>query len=204
MATRNPEDIRTVALVSHGGAGKTSLVEAFLFDAGIISRMGKIEDKNTVADFDPEEQKRQISINSALITFPHKGKTIHILDTPGFADFAGEQLSAMRVVDSAVLLVSGVAGIEVQTQRNWEYSEEFQIPVIFYVSKMDREHADFTKVVGEIQDNFTNKALPLFLPIGEEAKFKGVVDLIRQKAYIFKRDGSKTFDITEKISGYRF
>ncbi|MBP9626727.1 MAG: elongation factor G [Synergistaceae bacterium] len=197
MATRNPEDIRTVALVSHGGAGKTSLVEAFLFDAGIISRMGKIEDKNTVADFDPEEQKRQISINSALITFPHKGKTIHILDTPGFADFAGEQLSAMRVVDSAVLLVSGVAGIEVQTQRNWEYSEEFQIPVIFYVSKMDREHADFTKVVGEIQDNFTNKALPLFLPIGEEAKFKGVVDLIRQKAYIFKRDGSKTFDITE-------
>ena len=106
MGTRKPEDIRSIALISHGGAGKTTLNEAFLFDAGLISRMGRVEDKNTVSDFDSEEQKRGISISTSLSTIPYKNKTLYILDTPGFADFVGEQRCAMRVADGALVLVN--------------------------------------------------------------------------------------------------
>ncbi|MCF0247153.1 MAG: GTP-binding protein, partial [Synergistes sp.] len=131
MATRKPEDIRSIALISHGGAGKTTLNEAFLYDAGLITRLGKVEDKNTVSDFDSEEQKRGISISTSLSTIPYKGKTLYILDTPGFADFVGEQRSAMRVADGAVVLVNATSGVEVQTQSVWDFAETFETPAIF-------------------------------------------------------------------------
>ncbi|MCX7827824.1 MAG: elongation factor G [Thermanaerothrix sp.] len=210
MGTRKPEDIRTVALLSHGGAGKTSLAEAVLFDAGLITRMGKVEDKNTVSDFDAEEHKRQISIGTSLLTVPYKGKTLYVLDTPGFSDFQGEQICALKVVDSAVIVVSGVHGVEVQTQRCWEGAEAEGIPVVFYVSKMDREHADYDKVVGELRESFSDRVAPLFVPIGQEASFKGVVDVLSLKAYTYKGDGSKSFevgdvpgDLKDKVSGLR-
>jgi elongation factor G len=193
MGTRKPEDIRTVALLSHGGAGKTSLAEAMLFDAGLTTRMGKVEDKNTVSDFDNEEHKRQISISTSLLTIPYRGSTVYVLDTPGFSDFQGEQICALRVVDSAVIVVSGVHGIEVQTQRGWEGAEEQGIPVAFFVSKMDREHADYDKVVGELKESFSDRVAPLFVPIGQEASFKGLVDVLSGKAYTYKGDGSKAF-----------
>lgn len=193
MGTRKPEDIRTIALVSHGGAGKTSLAEALLFDSGAIGRMGKIEDKNTVSDFDAEEQKRQISINTTLCTFQFKGHTIHLLDTPGFADFIGEQRSAMRVVDASVVLVSGTSGVEVQTRKAWDYTEEFGASAIFCVTRLDKENASFASVVSDIRENLTKSALPIFLPVGEEANFKGVADVLTGKAYIYKGDGSKDF-----------
>jgi elongation factor G len=193
MGTRKPEDIRSIALISHGGAGKTALNEALLFNAGQITRMGTIEDKNTVSDFDTEEQKRGISISTSLSTLPYKGKTIYLLDTPGFADFVGEQRSAMRVTDGAVVLVNATAGVEVQTQNVWNFAETFETPTLFFISKMDREHASFDKAVADIQESISDRAVPLYLPIGAEADFKGVVNVVTGKAFTYKGDGSKEF-----------
>lgn len=193
MGTRKPEDIRTVALVSHGGAGKTSLTEAMLFDSGVITRMGKVDDKNTVSDFDPEEQKRSISINSALCTFTYKDKTIHLMDTPGFSDFYFEQRAPMRVVDAAIVAINSTAGVEVQTRKVWDFAEEFGVATIFYFSRMDKEHANFDNALTDVQNNLTNKALPLYLPIGQESSFKGLVNVLTGKSYTYKGDGSKDF-----------
>ncbi len=200
MGMRNPADVRTFAIVAHGGAGKTSLTEAMLFDTGAINRMGKVEDGTTTTDFTPEEQKRQISINTAVATLRHKGKTLFALDTPGFADFIGDVRSSMRVSDSAVVVVSGVHGVEVQTEKDWEFAEDFRIPVLFFVSKMDRENADFDRTVAELRKYLSEKAVPLFLPIGKEASFKGVVDVLSGKAFLYKGDGSKDFIETDAPS----
>ena len=124
MGMRNPVDVRTFAIVAHGGAGKTSLTEAMLFDTGAIGRLGKVEDGTTTTDFSTEEHKRQISINAAVATLRHKGKTMFALDAPGFADFIGDVRSSMRVSDSAVVVVSGVHGVEVQTEKDWEFAED--------------------------------------------------------------------------------
>ncbi|HPJ25698.1 MAG TPA: elongation factor G [Synergistaceae bacterium] len=191
MGTHKPEDIRNVAIVGHGGAGKTALTEALLFDAGITTRMGKVEDGNTVTDFGSEEHKRQISINAAMATIPYKDKTIYALDTPGYADFIGDMRSSMRVVDAAIAVLSGVHGVEVQTEKAWEFAQDFNIPVVFYLSKMGRENADFDKVVGEIQEFLSDKAMPFYLPMGKEAEFKGLVDVLGGKAYSYAGDGSK-------------
>ena len=195
MGTRKPEDIRSIALISHGGAGKTSLNEALLYDTGLISRMGRIEDKNTVSDFDSEEQKRGISISTSLATIPYKNKTIYVLDTPGFADFVGEQRCAMRISDGAVVLVNATAGVEVQTQSVWAFAETFETPAIFFISKLDRENADFETVVKDIQENISDRAVPLYLPIGKELEFKGLVNVLTGKSYMYKGDGSK--EVTE-------
>ena len=193
MGTRKPEDIRSIALISHGGAGKTTLNEAFLFDAGLISRMGRVEDKNTVSDFDSEEQKRGISISTSLSTIPYKNKTLYILDTPGFADFVGEQRCAMRVADGALVLVNATAGVEVQTQSVWDFAETFETPAIFFVSKLDRENTDFDNVVADIQENISDRAVPLYLPIGSQLNFKGVVNVLTGKSYMYNGDGSKDY-----------
>ena len=193
MGTRKPEDIRSIALISHGGAGKTTLNESFLFDAGQISRIGRIEDKNTVSDFDSEEQKRGISISTALSTIPYKNKTLYVLDTPGFADFVGEQRCAMRVADGALVLVNATAGVEVQTQSVWEFAETFETPAIFFISKLDRENTDFDEVVEDIRENISDRATPLFLPIGKELQFKGLVNVLTGKSYTYKGDGTKEF-----------
>ncbi|MDR1650154.1 MAG: elongation factor G [Synergistaceae bacterium] len=193
MANRKPEDIRSIAIASHGGAGKTSLVEAMLFDSGVITRMGRVEDKNTVSDFDSEEQKRSISINSSLCSFEYKGRTIHALDTPGFADFAGEQRSSMRVTDASVFVVNGNSGVEVQTLKLWEFSSDFDSAAAFFISRLDKENADFDKALGDIQASISKNALPLYLPIGKESSFKGVVNVLTGRAYTYKGDGSKDF-----------
>ncbi|MDT8284471.1 MAG: elongation factor G [Thermovirgaceae bacterium] len=205
MATRNPDDIRTVALVGHGGSGKTALAEAMAFNTGLTTRMGKVEDGNTVSDFGAEEQKRQISINSSLLSLEHMGKHLYMFDCPGYADFIGELRSAMRVTDAGIVVVSGVHGVEVQTEKAWEFGEDFGIPMAFYISKMERENGDFEKVVKEIQEYLTDKAVPLFLPVGRESSFKGVVDILRQKAYIYKGDGSREFteaDVPADMADY--
>ncbi|MDO4988102.1 MAG: elongation factor G [Synergistes sp.] len=193
MGTRKPEDIRSIALISHGGAGKTTLNEAFLFDAGQISRMGKVEDKNTVSDFDSEEQKRGISISTSLSTIPYKDKTLYILDTPGFADFVGEQRCAMRVADGAGVLINATAGVEVQTHNVWQFAQDFETPAFFFVTKLDRENTDFDDVVADIQENLSDRAVPLFLPVGSQLNFKGIVNVLTGKSYTYKGDGSKDF-----------
>jgi len=197
MGAHKPEDIRSIAITSHGGAGKTSLTEAMLFNNGNITRLGDIESGNTVSDFSSEEQKRQISINNSLITMERNGKTLYLLDTPGYADFIGDMRSSVRVADSVAIVISGLHGVEVQTGQAWEFSQEFQSPVIFYVSKLCRENADFNRTVSQIQEELTDKAIPLFLPIGNEEAFKGVVDLLQKKAYIYKGDGSREFEESE-------
>jgi len=193
MGTRQPENTRSIAIAAHGGAGKTSLVEAMLFDNGITSRLGKVEDGNTVSDFSQEEQKRQISINTSLITMERKGRQLFVLDTPGFADFVGEMRSAIRVADSLLIAVSGVSGIEVQTDKAWETGSEFNLPTAFYISKLDRENADFGKVLNDIRSDYSDKAVAAFLPVGAEASFKGVVDLLGNKAYMYETNGSGKF-----------
>ncbi|MBR2208234.1 MAG: elongation factor G [Synergistaceae bacterium] len=179
FSERKPEDTRSFALCAHGGAGKTSFAEAMLFDNGNISRMGSVENGNTVSDFQSEEQKRNISISTSLMTFERKGRTFYVLDAPGYADFTGEMSAAIRVADTAVILVSAVGGIEVQTSKAWEYASHHNAPVAFVISKMDRENADFEKVLDDIKSQFSQNALPVFLPIGAADKFSGVTDVLK-------------------------
>ncbi|HOG13553.1 MAG TPA: elongation factor G [Synergistales bacterium] len=193
MAVRDPGKTRTVALAGHGGSGKTALAEAIAFDTGLTTRMGRVEDGNTVSDFGNEEHKRQISINSSLLTIEHADKLIYLLDCPGYADFIGELRSSMRVVDSTIVVISGVHGVEVQTEMAWEFGEDMKMPMAFFISKMERENADFERTLKEIQDYLSDKAVPLFLPVGKEAAFKGVVDVLRQKAFMYKGDGGKEY-----------
>ncbi len=197
MGTRRPENIRSFAICAHGGAGKTSLVEAMLFCNGQITRMGSVQSGNTVSDFQSEEQKRQISISTSLLTLERKGNIFYALDAPGYADFTGEMSAAIRVADTAMILVSSVGGIEVQTSRAWEYAEHHNAPVAFVISKMDRENADFEKVLADVKSQFSQNALPVFLPIGSGEKFSGIIDVIKNKAYTSKPDGSGKFQETD-------
>jgi len=197
MGTRQPENTRSIAIAAHGGAGKTSLVEAMLFDNGSTTRLGKVVDGNTASDFSQEEQKRQISINTSLITMERSGRQFFVLDTPGFADFIGEMRSAVRVADALLIAVSGVSGIEVQTDKAWETGSEFELPTAFYVSKLDRENSDFNKVLEDLRSVYSDKAVAVLLPVGAEASFRGIVDVLRNRAYIYEMDGSGKFAQTD-------
>ncbi|MFW0860166.1 MAG: elongation factor G [Dehalococcoidia bacterium] len=175
------EDIRNVLLLSHTGAGKTSLAEAMLYDAGVITRLGKVDDGNTVADFEPEEIKRRSSISTALLPFEWKKVKINVIDVPGYFDFVGEVKSALRVADGAVIVVCAASGVEVGTELVWEYADEIGLPRIIFVNKIDRENADFSKVVEQIEEKFGRRCVPLQFPVGAQDKFQGVFDLIAMK-----------------------
>jgi elongation factor G len=176
--------IRNIALVGHGGTGKTSLAEVMIYNTGALKRLGKVDDGNTVADFLPEEIKKKITISTAMVPCEYRDCKINVLDTPGYADFYFEVCGALRVADSMLLMFSATAGVEVQTQIVWEDNPD--IPKILYINKMDRENADFYKVLTQIKGTFSDNVVPLQLPIGAEDSFKGVVDLIKMKAYIFE------------------
>jgi elongation factor G len=180
-----PAKIRNVALVGHGGAGKTSLAEALLFCSGAISRMGRVEDGNTTTDFDPEEVRRHLSLSLALAPFEHDGFKINLLDAPGYADFVGDMYTALRVADLAILVVSGVEGVEVQTEVAWRMAAELGLPRMFFVNKLDRERASFDRTLAELQERFGAGVAPLELPIGEEASFHGIADLLTDTAVLY-------------------
>ena len=182
------ENLRNVGLFGHGGAGKTSLAEAILYTAKVIDRMGKVENGNTVSDFEPEEIKRGISLSLSVLPLEWKGKKINVIDTPGYADFIGEIKSALRAVDSMLIVIDAISGIQVQTEKVWGMGEEEKLPVAFVVNKLDRESADFYENVKSIQERFGGKAIPIYLPIGKEGNFNGVIDLLEGKAYIYKDD----------------
>jgi elongation factor G len=182
------ENLRNVGLFGHGGAGKTSLAEAILYTAKVIDRMGKVENGNTVSDFEPEEIKRGISLSLSVLPLEWKGKKINVIDTPGYADFIGEIKSALRAVDSMLIVIDAISGIQVQTEKVWGMGEEEKLPVAFVVNKLDRESADFYENVKAIQERFGGKAIPIYLPIGKEGNFNGVIDLLESKAYIYKDD----------------
>jgi len=177
------DKIRNVALVSHSGAGKTSLGEAILFDAGAISRLGKVTDGTTTSDYDPEETKRKISINLSLLPCQWKDTKFNIIDTPGYLDFVAEVKAAMTVSESAVVVVCGVSGVEVGTEHVWEYADNLKLPRLIFVNKMDRENVNFYNRLKDIQEKLGARCVPVQLPLGTENNFQGVVDLITRKGY---------------------
>jgi len=179
------EKVRNVALVGHGGAGKTTLAEALLFAAGAIPRMGRVEDGTTVCDFDPEEQKRNISVSLALAPFEYEGHKVNVLDTPGYADFVGDVAAALRAADMAIFVVSAVEGVEVQTEAAWRLAEARGMPRAIFVNKLDRERASFQRTLDQLKDKFGAGVAPLELPIGEEGAFCGVVDLLTDQAVTY-------------------
>ena len=175
--------IRNVALVSHGGAGKTSWAEAALFATGVTTRMGKVEEGNTVSDFEEEEIRRRLSLSTAVLPLEHRESKINLLDTPGYTDFVGETISALRVVEGALVFVDSVAGVEVGTEVVWDICDRFRLPRFVVISKMDRENASFARGLEAARRLSHEIALvPVQLPVGERAEFKGVVDLFTMQA----------------------
>lgn len=196
MKEYTTEFIRNVALVSHGGAGKTMLAESFLHVTGGTTRLGKVEDGTTISDYDDEEHKRKISIYTSVIPVEHKNYKINFLDAPGYTDFVGEMVSALSVADGAIILVDAVAGIEVGTELAWRYCDQFNLPRFILINKMDRENADFEKVYAQVEEFIKlhdKRAIKVHLPIGQKHEFKGVVDIIGMKSYM--GDGKTTADI---------
>lgn len=177
--------IRNIALVGHGGTGKTSLVEAMIYNTGAMKRLGKVDDGNTVSDFYPEEIKRKITISTSLVPCEYKEHKINLLDTPGYADFYFEVVGALKATDSMLVMFSAAAGVEVQTEIVWE--DSLGIPKIAFINKMEREHADYYKVLKQMKNTFADNIVPVQLPIGAEDSFKGVVDLIKMKALLFEK-----------------
>ena len=178
------ENIRNVVLLSHSGAGKTSASEAMLFTAGAITRLGKVTEGTTTSDYDPDEIKRQISINLSILPCPWKGVKANLIDTPGYSDFVGEVRAAMRVVEGAVIVVCAASGVEIGTEQVWSYCQEVELPRLIFINKMDRENADFYRTVEQLQTKFGSGCLPVQLPIGAQDSFQGIVDLLTMKSYI--------------------
>jgi elongation factor G len=195
MKVYQTDKIRNVALIGHGGSGKTTLAEAMLFNAKATERMGRVEEGNTVSDFDPEEIKRQISIGSSVLPFEWKDKKVNILDTPGYFDFIGEVMSSLRVAEGAVIVVDASAGIEVGTEKAWEFTSIRNMPRIVFVNKMNRENADFFKVVDQLRDEFGVSIAPFQVPLGSGEGFKGFINVVDMKAREYTGKGCKDIDI---------
>lgn len=186
MARLDAEKIRNVAIIAHSGAGKTSLVEAILFNSGAIDRIGNIEGGNTTTDYEPEEIARKISITSAIAYCDWKGHRINLIDTPGFINFIEDTRGCLRVSDGAVVIVSAISGVKAETEKIWKFACEFEVPRVVFINKMDKETANFYMALGELEKSFESEAVPLQIPIGEGESFKGIVDLVSMKAYKYE------------------
>ncbi len=178
------DQLRNVAIISHGGAGKTTLAEAMLFLGGAVDRFGKVDDGTSTMDYDPDEVKRKISINASVAPVEWNGHKINLIDTPGYSDFVGEVVGALRIADAAMVLVDAVSGVEVGTELTWRHADESKLPRMVVINRMDRENANFDKALGSIREVFGNHAVAAQLPIGEGDKFRGVADIIHMKAFI--------------------
>jgi elongation factor G len=198
MRSYGVDSIRNVVLLSHCGAGKTSLSEAMLFTSGAISRLGRVDEGTTTSDHDPDEIKRKISINLSLLPSEWKDNKVNIIDVPGYADFLGGAISGIRVADGAVVVVCAASGVEVGTELMWKQLEARDLPRLVFINKMDRENADFSKVVDQIQKKFGRHCVPVQLPIGAHTSFEGVVDLVDMKAY--KKDSRDEVEIPASVA----
>ena len=197
MKVYSGANIRNVALVGHGHAGKTSLVSAMLFTSGATQRLGRVDDGSATTDYDDEEVARQMSISTGAAVVEWGGTKINILDTPGFNMFVHEAKMVLPVVDAAIVVVDGVAGVEVVTQRVWNYCEEYKTPRLIVVNRMDRERADAGRVLESVEKAFGRNVIPIELPIGAEKSLSGVIDLVRMKAYTYEMDGNSKGKETE-------
>ena len=194
MKVYSGSEIRNVALAGHNDTGKTTLVSQLLFNTGATTRLGRIDEGTTTTDFDPDEIERKHSISAAVAYAEWKNTKINLLDTPGFGIFVMEAKSAMRVADSAAIVVSAVTGVEVTTERVWKFADEYALPRMLIINKMDRERASFSRTLEALQKKFGKNVVPLQLPMGEEHEFTGVIDLVSMKAYKYANDGSGKFD----------
>jgi elongation factor G len=197
MKVYSGSEIRNVALVGHNDTGKTTLVSQLLFNAGAVTRLGRIDDGTTVTDFDADEIDRKHSISAAVAFVEWKNTKINLLDTPGFGIFSMEAKSALRVADSAAIVVSGVTGVEVNTEKVWKFADEFHLPRLIIVNKMDRERASLSRTLDALQKKFGKNVVPIQLPMGEEKSFTGIIDLISMKAWKYAADGSGKFEVTD-------
>src|SRR5205809_1641998 len=183
MKVYSGSEIRNVALVGHNDTGKTTLVSQLLFNTGGTTRLGRIDDGTTAADFDQDEIERTHAISAAAAYVEWKNTKINLLDTPGFGIFVMEAKGAMRVADSAAIVVSAVTGVEVTTERVWKFADEYGLPRMVIVNKMDRERASFSRTLESLQKKFGKEIVPIQLPMGEEHSFHGIIDLVSMKAY---------------------
>src|SRR3984893_4329295 len=194
MKVYTAEHIRNVALISHVGAGKTSLIDAALYDSGAVTRQGKVDEGSSIGDHDPDELKRRMTLHAKVLPVEWKNTKINFIDSPGYTDFMGEVKAALRVADAALVVVTAEKGVEVGTELTWNYADERNLPRMVLVNKLDRENTSFDQALESLRKQFGLKVVPLQLPIGEQAGFKGVVDLVRQKAYTFE-GGNKIQEI---------
>ncbi len=201
MKPTSPDRIRNVALISHGGAGKTSLAEAMLFDAGAINRLGSIEAGTTTLDWDPDEQKHRQSINLAVATLEHEGVRITLVDTPGYADFQADVIEALAAADAAIVVVDASAGVEVGTEEVWRLADARGLPRMIFVNKMDRENANYDAVLEQLKARFGPKIAPVYLPIGSAATFRGYVDVIEEHATVYENGTPKEVPIPTELEG---
>jgi len=205
MKPYDAEHVFNVALVSHGGAGKTSLVEAILFRSGAITRLGSVEEGNTTSDFDPDEIKRGMSVSLALAPAEWKSSKVNLLDTPGYADFFGEVVEAVRVADAGIVVVDGVSGAQVGTEQVWRALDERSLPRIIVVNKLDRENSDYDRVLDQLRERYGKQVVPLTIPVGRESSFQGVVDLLGRTAYLAdEKDGADVpGEVADAVDSYR-
>ena len=201
MKPTSPDRIRNVALISHGGAGKTSLAEAMLFDAGAISRLGAVESGSTTLDWDPDEQKRGQSINLAVASLEHAGVRITIVDTPGYADFQADVVEALAAADAAIVVVDASAGVEVGTEEVWRLADERSLPRMVFVNKMDRENANYDATLDALKARFGPKIAPVYLPIGAADSFRGYVDVIEEHANVYENGSPREVPIPPELEG---
>ncbi len=197
MKEYSAESIRNIALTSHSSSGKTMLTEAFLHFSGATTRLGKIEDGTTTSDFEDEEIRRRISLSTAVVPVEYRNCKINFLDTPGYTDFVGEVISALRVADGVLVLINSVAGLEVGTEVAWKYCDEFKLPRFLVINKMERENANFHKALETVQAYSEVRLTPIQLPWGEKQNFQGVIDLLNMKAY--QGDGKTVVDIPAEM-----
>ncbi len=190
MQVESPENIRNIAVAGHSDTGKTTLVSSLLYAGGVVNRLNKVEDGNTTTDFDAQEIERGISIGLAPCFVPWKDHKINLIDTPGYSIFFTETRAGARAADAVLLCVNAVSGIEVSTEKVWEYADEIKAPVMFHLTKMDRERADLEHILTELRERFHRNVVPVQLPMGREDDFTGIVDLVTEKAFEFDKDGN--------------
>ena len=193
MSTKfNTDSIRNVAITGHSDTGKTSLVAAMLFNSGAVNRLLKVDDGNTVTDFDDDEHERKITINTAIAYFAHRNTKVNLIDTPGYSIYTTDAMQGLRVADASLLLISAVSGVEVQTDKLWKAAAADELPVLFGINLMDRDRASFSRTLEALQNKYGREVTPVQMPIGEESSFSGVVDLISGKAFSWQADESGT------------
>src|SRR5512145_1142542 len=194
MPNADVKEVRNVAILSHGSAGKTSLADAILYTAGAIDVPASVDAGNSVFMHEPEELSRKITITSAVGFADWKGVRLNIIDTPGYINFLEETRGTLRAVDGAVLIISAISGVKAETEKIYKFACDYEIPRIAFVSKLDKERADFFRAIGDMEKYFCKNAVVLQLPLGLEDKFTGFVDLIKMKAVVFAADGSGKFE----------